>query len=126
MNSDSEISARITRFETVVATCLSMLPFLFAGQCLLAIGVTRTSEGMFRDFGAHLPSATQFALSWRPAWIAIAIALPLAAIVLSRIKPPVTSVVFSTAAGLLLFVIAQFLTYANWLPLVELTQTLSR
>lgn len=124
MITESDSAARLTRFETTVATCLSIVPLLFSGQCLTAIGAMQASEGIHSDFGAKLPAATQFAISGRPAWLAIAIALPLAAIVLSRIKRPVASVVISTVCGLVLFALAQFLVYATWLPFTEMTRIL--
>lgn len=124
MTIDSDSAARLTRFETSVATCLSIVPLLFAGQCLTAIGAMQASEGMQRDLGVKLPEATQLAISGRLGWLAIAIVLPIAAIVISRIKRPVASVVISTACGLVLFALSQFLTYATWLPFTELTRAL--
>ena len=126
MNDDTDILNEMAGFQKTVATCLSILPLLFAGQCLAAIGISTTTEGMLRDFGSKLPVVTQIAFSWRPIWLALAIGIPGAAIAISRRKKPIVSVVFSTVAGLVLFGLAQFLTYAMWAPILQIGNALAK
>ena len=126
MNDDADIRSEMTRFQRTVATCLSILPLLFAGQCLAAVGMSRSAEGIFREFGTKLPIVTQFAISWRPLWVVVAVAVPISAIVVSRGSKPVRSVIFSTVCGLILFGVAQVLAYAMWAPIVQLGEVLSK
>jgi hypothetical protein len=77
-------------------------------------------EKMFVDFGSALPAVTTFVFQFRPLWLLLAIGLPIATLILSRKAQPAFSVIFSTVCGLLLFLIAQFLTYAAFLPVFQL------
>jgi hypothetical protein len=126
MNEPKTSNNDLAQFQRTVATCLSIVPLLFAGQGLLAILSSMNTEAVLRDLGTDLPMMTQIAMSWRPIWVGIVIILPLAAVFVSRKRPPVTSVVFSTACGLVLFAVSQYLNYSTWLPFAHLISVLSK
>ncbi len=126
MTTDTEIRAEVIRFQRTVATCLSIVPWLFAGQCIAAVVMSKVVEAMIRDFGMKPPIETEIVISWRLAWMGAVILVGLATVIVSRIAKPVTSVVFSSICGLVLFAVAQFLTYATWSPVMGLGTALSR
>ncbi len=56
---DDPLVRRIERFERTVATCLCVVPALFAGQCLaVSLGIP-AFRAMFADFGSPLPAFTE-------------------------------------------------------------------
>jgi|GEM_PF-5666030 len=116
-----DINARVLKFERTVATCLCILPVLFAGQCVLVAFTTPTFAVMFADFGSKLPAPTQLIMDVWPVWAATGILLPTLSVLFSRLCSPTFSVVFSTLAGLVLFLAAQFITFALLLPVFQLS-----
>jgi hypothetical protein len=118
--SDEKLRLRIERFERTVATCICTISFLFGAQCLGVALSIPIFEKMFADFGSALPGVTTFVFQFRPLWLLLAVGLPLTTLILSRKAPATFSVIFATACGLLLFLIAQFLTGAAFLPIFQL------
>jgi hypothetical protein len=117
---EDDLLVRVERFERTVATCLCALPTLFSAQCLLAALAAPVFRSMFIDFGAKLPALTQFVISVWPVFAVIALAVPIAALLIARKGRASLSVVFSTVAGISIFVIAQFVTLSLFLPIFEL------
>ena len=115
-----DLVLRIERFERMVATCLCVVPLLFAGQCLAVVLLAPIFEEMFAGFGSKLPVATEWTLHARPLWLLMALGLPAAALVFSRRGKPTSAVMFSTVSGLVLFLVAQFLTVSLFLPIFAL------
>jgi hypothetical protein len=120
MKEKEELLARVERFERTVATCLSIVPMLFSAQCLVtALGVPVFSA-MFEDFGAKLPAVTHFVMSARPLWAAMAICVPITSVVVARKGKASFSVIFSSIMALVMFVVAQLITLALFLPVFQL------
>lgn len=117
---DEEIVLRLDRFERTVATCLCAVPFLFSAQCLVAALSCPVFATMYKDFGAKLPGPTQFVIGAWPFWALVALAVPIASLVIARKGRANFSIVFSTVFGLIVFLLAQFLTVALFLPVFEL------
>lgn len=111
---------RISRFERTVATCFCIFPILFAGQCLSVSLASPVFADMFADFGARLPTLTVFTIRTSKFWALLALALPIISIYLARKGQPPVAVVFATLSGLMLFFIAQLLTFSLFLPIFEL------
>jgi type II secretory pathway component PulF len=119
MNDDALIS-RIEKFERTVATCFCVVPFLFAAQCFFAAIICPVFQAMFADFGSKLPVLTEWAIrTWR-FWAVFAVLVPTAAIIVARKRPPAFALIFATSAGLVMFVVAQILTAALFLPILQL------
>ena len=76
---------------------------------------------MYRDFGAKLPMPTQFVLDTWPAWIAVGAAIPIIAWVCARKAAPDAAILLSLLLGFLMFLIAQGLTAALFLPVSHLS-----
>ncbi len=117
---NQDILHRVENFERTVATCLCFVPALFSTQAIVVCLGAPMFERMFQDFGSRLPALTDLAFKTRFLWLAVSLALPIVCMIVSRKKSPSFSVKFSTAAGVLLFLIAQILTYANFLPIMQL------
>jgi hypothetical protein len=123
--SDDPLVQRIERFERTVATCLCMVPMLFAGQCLaVSLGIP-VFQAMFADFGSPLPALTEFAFAGRPIWILLSVGIPTSAVIMARRGPPGLAVIFATVTGLLLFLLAQFVTASLFLPVFQLGEVAS-
>ena len=118
--SDDPLLARIDRFERTVATCLCVVPVLFAAQCFFAAIACPVFQSMFADFGARLPALTELAMRTWPFWAAFAVIVPIVTFVVSRKSKPAFSLVFTTASGVVLFAVAQTLTVALFLPIIQL------
>jgi hypothetical protein len=119
MNTD-DLSARITRFERNVATCLCALPILFSAQCVVVAFGAPAFGAMFADFGAKLPLPTQFVLNTWRVWAAFGLVIPIGCLILARKGNSNISVIVSTTLGVLLFILAQALTVALFLPIFQL------
>lgn len=117
---DNDLLARVSRFERNVATCLCAFPVLFSAQCVFAALAAPTFGAMYADFGAKLPAPTQFVLDTRGLWAVAGVVLPIGLLILARIGRPTVSVVVSTVLGVLVFIIAQALTGALFLPIFQL------
>lgn len=111
---------RVGAFERTVATCLCVVPFLFSAQCFFAAMATPVFKAMFADFGSKLPGLTELVAQTWPAWAAIAVIAPIAALIVSRKAVARTSLIFSTTLGLVMFVVAQTITLALFLPIFQL------
>ncbi len=117
---DENLVVRVARFERTVATCLCSISFLFGAQCLAVALSIPVFERLFADFGSALPAPTTFVFKLRVVWLLTSIGLPVATLVAARKAQPTSSVIFSTFAGLLLFLLAQFVTFAAFLPILQL------
>jgi hypothetical protein len=111
---------RVENFERTVATCLCTVPTLFSMQCLWVALVSPAYAGMYANFGSTLPLTTQFVISMRLYWILMALAVPVASLIVARKGRTHFSLVFSTISGLAVFMLAQFLTVALFLPIYQL------
>jgi len=118
--SPEDLEKRLTRFERTVATCLCIVPVLFSAQCFFAALSAPTFGAMFRDFGSKLPWPTQFLLETWGIWVAVSIVIPVASGVFARKGNPHTSILVTTLLGTLIFLIAQCLTAALFLPIAQL------
>ena len=117
---DEDLVLRLERFERTVATCLCALPLLFSAQCLVVSLSGPVFAAMFADFGAKLPWLTQFVIGTWQAWALVAVAVPIASFVIARKGKTTSSIVFSTIAGIGMFLIAQVVTGAMFLPIFQL------
>jgi len=117
---DEDLVSRVERFERTVATCLSIIPVLFATQCFFAALGCPAFESMFKDFGAKLPALTSFALSTWGFWLVFAVIAPISGIVVARKSTPKFSVIDSTVSGCVIVLVAQMLTLALFLPIFQL------
>ena len=117
---EADLLLRIERFERTVATCLCVVPLIFSGQCLLVALGAPAAANMFKDFGAMLPAATQFVLKAWPGLALVSLLVPVFALVVARKVRPIFSVVFSTVCGFIVFLLAQFMTIALFLPIFQL------
>lgn len=117
---EEDIFSRVERFERTVATCLSIIPVLFAAQCFFAALGCPAFESMFKDFGAKLPTLTSFALSTWGFWLVFALIAPISGIVVAQKSTPKFSVIYSTVSGCIIFLVAQTLTMALFLPILQL------
>jgi hypothetical protein len=117
---NDDILIRVEKFERMVATCLCVLPALFAAQCFFVALSCPVFEDMFKDFGAKLPLPTQFAMRTWGFWAVFAVAVPIVALIVSRKSKPTFSLIFSTVSGIGMFVIAQVFTGSLFLPIFQL------
>jgi len=76
--------------------------------------------GAFKDFGSGLPWVTQIVIYTRPCWILAALIIPATALFVARKRPATYSVIFSTISGLAIFLLAQFIAFALFLPIYQL------
>lgn len=120
MMKEEDLVLRFERFERTIATCLCTVPILFSAQCLLAAISAPVFANMFKDFGAKLPWLTQFVIGTWQFWALVAVAVPIAALIIARKGRATFSVVFSTVTGVAIFFVAQFVTVALFLPIFEL------
>lgn len=114
-------AAQLKGLSRYVTLALCVLTCLFGFQTLVAGLATPTFESMFKDFGGTLPWPTEIALKGHFLWIVIAVILPTACILSARRQPG--SPAFLKLAGIscaLLFLLAQALTLAFFLPVFQL------
>ena len=118
---DTEILAsRIEKFHRSIATCLCAIPFLFALQCVVVAFFARSLVPLFEDFEVKLPIATHFILNTWYLFPFIGIATPIGVFILARKGNPNTSIITSTIVAIILFVLAQFMTIAAFLPIFRI------
>ncbi len=120
MPSDTPDIKKAQRFKRSLATWLCVVPFLFAAQSLLVTCNAPTFAAMFSDFGAKLPAPTQLVLDSWVLWVLVSLLLPVAALCVARLAAAGFAVFFSAACGLGMFLIAQFVTIAMFLPVFQL------
>lgn len=118
--SDEALIIRIEKFERTVATCICIVPFLFSVQCFAASIATPIFEDMFADFGSKLSALTEFIFRTWGVWALVSVIAPLSTLAAARFAPARLSLVISTAAGLLMFLIAQTITAALFLPIMDM------
>ena len=122
---DPALETRLTRFERTVATCLSFLPLLFAGQCLFITGSSRTIAKLYLGMGVKLSMPNQLLIDSRPLPFLVILALATVSIVVSRVAKPRVSVIVSSLAALVLFALAQMLLFITWVPFFEILNSLN-
>lgn len=112
--------ARIDSFERTSRTCHQVVLAILSVECLLASLSTPVLAGLYEDFGAKLPPVTSLLIHSWAAWAALAVCLPIVSILVSQKRSASFSLVFSTVAGLVMFVLAQVITVALLLPILQL------
>lgn len=117
---EEDLHLRVSRFEKTVTLCLCIVPFIFSGQCLFSSLSAPVFTGMFADFGAKLPAPTRLVLSIWPFLALLALAVPVSAVIVARRARATYSVLFSTVAGLFMFLVAQSITLSLFLPVFQL------
>jgi hypothetical protein len=117
---EADLVLRLDRFERTVATCVGTVPLFFSAQCLFASLSCPVFADMFKENGAKLPGPTQFVIGTWQIWALVAVAGPIMTLMMARKGKPTFSVVFSTVAGIAIFLVAQFVTVALFLPIFEL------
>ena len=75
---------------------------------------------MFANFGSRLPALTEFAVHTWGFWATLAAIVPPVTLVVARKSRPRFSLVFSTTAGVVMFVVAQCFFSALFIPIVQL------
>ena len=106
--------------KRTLATWLCLVPILFSAQCIFFAANTPVFKAMFADFGAPLPLPTQIALAHGPWSIAISVIIPLTAFFFAREGNARTAVPITLLLGLLMFLFAQLVTIALFLPIYQL------
>ncbi len=115
-----DLLQRVERFERTVAVCLCVLPALFSLQCVGMALTVPVFKAMFADFGAPLPALTDFVLRMQVLWIAIGLLVPVLCVVRACRGSPRSAVATCTVAGLFVFFLAQFITVAMFMPVLQL------
>jgi hypothetical protein len=119
--SPGSVEERIARSEKSMAFGLAMIPTVFAAQCfLVSISFALHFEPMYADFGAQLPAITEFSLRFRLLWLILPPGVAIVALFFARKESLRFSAVFSSISGLGLFLLAQLITYAAFLPIFQL------
>lgn len=118
--SNESLLQRVETFEKNVATYLCIVPFLFSAQCFFAAVAAPIFEAMFADFGSKLPAWTSFVMQTWQLWAAVAVVVPILTLLVARKAKSSRALAASAAAGVLMFVIAQAITLALFLPIWQL------
>ena len=117
---EEDLSSRVERFEKTVALCLCIVPVIFSAQCLLVSLSAPVFSEMFADFGAKLPTPTRLVLSAWPMFALIAVSVPVTAVIIARRTDARFAIKFATLTGMAMFMIAQCVTVALFLPIFQL------
>ena len=117
---EEDLRLRVSRFEKTVTMCLCIVPFIFSAQCLFSSLSAPVFTAMFADFGAKLPAPTRLVLSAWPFLALLALAAPISVVIVARRARATFSVIFSTVAGLAMFLVAQCITLSLFLPVFQL------
>lgn len=119
-----DIQKSDVRFNRKVAFWLCAVPILFSVQCAFVAFLTPLFVEIFADMGAQLPLLTRIVVNTWGIFAGFSFLAPIAAIVLVRSRKSDLSMIVSISIGIAMFIIAQVITVALFLPFFELGSAL--
>ena len=113
--------SRLSPLQLLGELVLHGIPIFFSLQIGAVFAVVPIFERYYADAGARLPFFTQFAIDARPAWLVVALAFAVLPFVLpKKAQPRRTIVRLLVLSGFVSFLTAQTLTFALYLPVLQL------